>query len=223
MPEPQTFFIGPQQGHCSSVSSSILGDWWSRPWLGLKGTLSPPMKREISPPILVGWPTNRKKLTAWCFIFDLHSPTMTALSQAKRACASAFLAAILWTLLVLSKYLWLGELLWWMYTWVESNGAWKTVYVANLTKRGAIYRLLKATAESHAWESALFLQFRVGCLRSGRGILRIRSEGWGEGRRDAFRMAGTLLPHFYRTQGHENKKLWRKIQIQSMLKSPSLW
>lgn len=168
------------------------------------------MKREISPPILVGWPTNRKKLTAWYFIFDLHFPTMTASSQAR--CASAFLAAILWTLLVLSKYLWLGQLLWWMYTWVESNGAWKTVYVANVTKRGAIYRLLRATAESHAWESALFLQFRVGCPRSGRGILRIRSEGWGEGRRDAFRMAGTLLSRFYRTQGNENKNCGVKCQ-----------
>lgn len=76
--------IGPQQGHCSAVSSSILRDWWSRPWPGLKGTLSPPMKREISPPILVGWPTNREELAAWHFIFFpllLHFPAMTPWSS----------------------------------------------------------------------------------------------------------------------------------------------
>lgn len=56
-------FIGPQQGLCSAVSPSILGDWWSRPWLGLKGTLSPPMKREISLLVLLACPTNPMKLS----------------------------------------------------------------------------------------------------------------------------------------------------------------
>lgn len=57
-------FIGPQQGHCSAVSSSILGDWWTRPCPGLKGTLSPPMKREISLLVPLTCPAQSKKSTA---------------------------------------------------------------------------------------------------------------------------------------------------------------
>lgn len=132
-------FIGPQQGHCSAVSSSILGDWWTRPCPGLKGTLSPPMKREISTPCIAHLPHKEREVNSSThfYIFSLLGcPTRLDVY------ASNFLLVRVWCSF-------LSRCWWWdqlpvidIYLRGGKLSLKKHFYTATVTEQGAISRLL---------------------------------------------------------------------------------
>lgn len=108
--------------------------------IGLKGTLSPPMKREISLLVLLACPTNRKKLSAQ-HIFCIFS--LLQCRAGLDVYVSTFMLVRVWTCGLFVKMLTIkpaacdGRI-----PEMSQIELEKQFCVVTLTEQGAIYRLL---------------------------------------------------------------------------------